>query len=172
MMTKTSRLQGRTLEIDGETIVVWTEESRTLFSAIARDHDGDEIGYVTATRSARHPTTAQIVLRTSQAFRRRGLGRELLATTIDWATDEGVEFLVGSSPGRNDGVRKFLADTGRPVATRSNGRFSKFAIQLSSVTSGEDEKDTVALALASGASCAKAAAVRRESHAPGRDTAA
>lgn len=160
MTRGTTRLQGRTLEVDGEELVVWTEEGHDRFSAVVFNDAGDEVGYATATRSARHPSTAHLTIGTSRAFRRRGLGREILGTIIGWAEDELIEFLVGTAPARDAAVRKFLSSSGRPVATRTTGGSAEFAIQAPRLTHTEDDHDAVARALEAGASLAEADALR------------
>ena len=161
MTTRSTKLEGRTFDLDGEPLVVWTESDPDEFSVVARDHDGHEVGYARAIRNRDGPT-ATLALRTSHTYRRRGLGRELLGTMLQWAQQAHVEYLVGTVPASDSAVRPFLAGSGRPVATRTNGRTAKYSIAVPRGPSPDDEiRDEVANALAGGASFAEAEALRR-----------
>ena len=160
-MTTTTKLQGHTCVVDGSPLVFWTESGPDAFSVVARDRDGHEVGYARATHAA-GSRTAHLTLRTSHAFRRRGLGRELLAGMLRWAEGAGVEFLVGSGAATDAAARGFLAKVDPPVAIRANGRTMKFAIQTPApVPASDDRRDRIARALEAGASLPEAEALAR-----------
>ena len=169
MTSRSTKLQGRTFDVDGEPLVLWTESSPDEFAVIARDHLGHEVGFARA-RHHRGDAAARLTLRTASSFRRRGLGRELLGTMLRWAEQEGVEYLVGSAPAADVGVRQFLAGAGRPVAARTAGRTATFSIAAPRRSAEPDEGDLVAVALEAGASLPEADALRH--HRGGRPSRA
>jgi len=97
-------------------------QNRVFFVATV---DGDTVGWlgVEGTRYPAMSHTAELTLGVLEGYRNSGLGGELMACGLEWASDHGYRKLYQHLPATNERAVSFLANHGWTVEATREGHY-------------------------------------------------
>jgi acetyltransferase len=93
-------------------------DHREGFVAVARNRQGRDllVGHLCIEPDG--PERAEVAIAVADAWRRRGIGRMLLAAGIDWARRAGIRQFVATMLATNVPIIRLLGSLGLPARTR------------------------------------------------------